>query len=154
MVNINQLSQLQGLQNVSQGTSNVNKQDGADFLSLLKKVQEKNSNKASEAQVSTQANNFSSTTNSLNTSPAMSGTEAFLSNMQNVKGVNPLYNAIDTVNQAQITSNKSAAAFAAGYGDELQVVLDVSKAEKYLQLFSEVRVKFVNAIKELARTQI
>lgn len=153
MANINQLSQLGSLQNVSHETSKATKTNGEDFLALLKDIQARNTADKS-SQTSIASPNFSGNIfKGSNASPYIGGTEAFL-NMQNVKNTNPIYNAIDTVNAVQIKADKSAAAFAAGYGDELDVVLDVSKAEKYLQFFSEVRVKFINAIKELSRTQI
>ena len=155
MVNINQLSTFHNLKNVSQETSKATKQDGADFLSLLKDIQARNTSlEEKDVNTAIKAPNFSGSVANFIGTPATSGTEAFLSTMKNVKNANPLYNAIDTVNKAQIKANVSAAAFASGYGDELQVTMDVSKAEQYLQFFSEVRVKFVNAIKELARTQI
>jgi flagellar hook-basal body complex protein FliE len=152
MTNINQLSQLLQTGNVLSDISNdTKKADGSEFLKLLKEIREKNLNidntdKNSKISLDTLGTN--------NKASFTGGTEAFLSNLGNVKKDNFLYDSIDVVNNAQIKSEKSAAAFAAGYGDELQMVLDVSKAEKYLQFFSEVRVKFVNAVKELTRTQI
>jgi flagellar hook-basal body complex protein FliE len=150
MTNINQLSSL--INNVSQETiKTTNKANGADFLSLLKDLRDKNVN---NKDASVQVPNFSG--DILSTQKKFIGsTEDFLTNIRvNDKKDNTAYKAIDIVNNAQLRADKSSSEFAAGYGDELQVALDVSKAEQYLQFFSEVRVKFVNAIKELSRTQI
>ena len=147
MTNINQLSSL--INNVSQETIKTNnKVNTTDFLSLLKELKDKKTDEQiTIPKFSGDVLNIHNNSNS--------STESFLSNMGvNKKDNNAFYNAVDIVNNAQLKADKSSAEFAAGYGDELQVALDVSKAEQYLQFFSEVRVKFVNAFKELSRTQI
>ena len=151
MPNINQLSTLSSIQGVSQETLKNNKVDGSEFLALLNELKSKDTSK-SDLIDSSYA--LKSNISSLNGSSFVGSTESFLANSQANKSKNFIYDAIDSVNLAQLKADRSTAAFAAGYGDELQDALDVSKAEKYLQFFSEVRVKLVNAIKELSRTQI
>ena len=147
MPDINAISQAKTLQSFAQTVNATNGSPSSNFMSLLQEI--RGNQNASSANVS-----------ELNTNPAANkflqgGTEAFLSSQKiNENASNPIYNMIDTVNSAQVKADRSAAAFAAGYGDELEAALDISKADKYLKFFSEVRVKAVNAIRELSRVQI
>ena len=146
MAEVNQLSRLVNLH--QQGISefrDLSNSSSDKFLETLREIQSKG---LSSPNATTDATSGSS----LQIKPSLVDTQTYVNSMQN-KG-NFVVNAINDVNAAQLQAEKSVAAFASGYGDELQATLDISKAEKYLQFFSEVRVKMVNAIKELSRTQI
>ena len=146
MAEINQLSKLINLQQTGISEFRSLSDSSPDkFLATLREIQAKGLN-------NTATNTDAVSSSSLQVKPSLIDTQTYVNSMQN-KG-NFVVNAINDVNAAQLQAEKSVAAFASGYGDELQATLDISKAEKYLQFFSEVRVKLVNAIKELSRTQI
>ena len=146
MAEINQLSKLINLQQTGISEFRSLSDSSPDkFLATLREIQAKGLNNTVTTTDAVSSSN-------LQVKPSLIDTQTYVNSMQN-KG-NFVVNAINDVNAAQLQAEKSVVAFASGYGDELQATLDISKAEKYLQFFSEVRVKLVNAIKELSRTQI